>query len=221
MRLPRTPAAVCFDMDGLLFDTETLYAEAIQLAAGEFGREMPEALFRRLIGEPWTSNRVLLIAEWGSPEEVERLHGAWMRHFDALAARRLQLKPGARELVTAVEVLGLPKAIVTSSKHEEVARNLRLHGLEGRFQAVIAREDYARGKPAPEPYQLAARRLDVEPADCLALEDSHAGVRSAAGAGMTVVMVPDLLPPTAAIRRLCVGVAKDLHAVRRALATAG
>jgi beta-phosphoglucomutase-like phosphatase (HAD superfamily) len=91
-------------------------------------------------------------------------------------------------------------------------------GLYARFHAVIANEDCVQGKPHPEPYLNAARALGLDPADCLALEDSHSGVRSAHAAGMMTVMVPDLLPATAEIEGLCVAVVESLHQVREALA---
>jgi beta-phosphoglucomutase-like phosphatase (HAD superfamily) len=78
----------------------------------------------------------------------------------------------------------------------------------------VAHGDYEAGKPAPDPYLKAADRLGVEPQFCLALEDSHNGVRSASSAGMMTIMVPDLLPPTDEIRGLCTFVLNDLHAVR-------
>ncbi|MDP1962463.1 MAG: HAD family hydrolase, partial [Reyranella sp.] len=88
------------------------------------------------------------------------------------------------------------------------------HDLTGRFHQIVASGDYAAGKPAPDPYLKAAERLRVEPQFCLALEDSHNGVRSASAAGMMTIMVPDLLEATAEIRGLCTLVVRDLHAVR-------
>ncbi len=83
-----------------------------------------------------------------------------------------------------------------------------------RFDQIICRGDYENGKPAPDPFLTAAERLGVQPRLCLALEDSHVGVRSASAAGMMTVMVPDLLEPTEALRAQCVLVARDLHQVR-------
>jgi len=77
----------------------------------------------------------------------------------------------------------------------------------------VAAGDYACGKPNPDPFLTAAAKLGAEPASCLALEDSHNGVRAAAAAGMMTVMVPDLLPATTEMRSLCVAIAEDLHQV--------
>ena len=95
------------------------------------------------------------------------------------------------------------------------------HDLVERFHEIVAHGDYAAGKPAPDPYLKAAKRLGVEPRLCLALEDSHNGVRSASSAGMMTIMIPDLLKPTDEIRGLCTFVLDDLHAVRRLVLAAG
>ncbi len=139
-----------------------------------------------------------------------------MRHHECMKAS-LALKAGVVELLDRLDELRLPRAICTSSDHAAVEHNLGLHALLGRFDAVIALGDYAESKPSPDPYLRAAEVLGVAPADCLALEDSHAGVRAAVAAGMRTVMVPDLLPATEDVRGMCEWVARDLHEVRTRL----
>jgi HAD superfamily hydrolase (TIGR01509 family) len=114
--------------------------------------------------------------------------------------------------------MGLKRAIATSSMAQTAHHHLAAFDLGRRFDTIVAQGDTVRGKPAPDPYILAAERLGADPAFCLALEDSHNGVRSAASAGMMTVMVPDLLPPIDEIRALCVCIAEDLTAVGRLLA---
>jgi HAD superfamily hydrolase (TIGR01509 family) len=215
MKLPRKPAAVVFDMDGLLFDTETLYQEAILLAAAEGGHEVAGDIFSRTIGVPWAQSRVMLMSHFGEAFPVDTFQEAWVRHFWVIAETRLELKPGALELLGTLDEMGLPRAIATSSSLRTVERHLTAHGLEGRFNAIVGHGDYENGKPAPDPFLKAAERLGIEPALCLALEDSHNGVRSASAAGMMTLMVPDLLEPTEEIRGLCTLIVPDLHEVRR------
>jgi HAD superfamily hydrolase (TIGR01509 family) len=215
MRLPRSPLAVIFDMDGVLFDTETLYEQAALSGARELGFEMTQAFFRSTIGSPWSVNRARLLEEYGHDLAVDRLNATADRIFRSLADSRSLLKPGVLELLDLLDELGLPRAIATSSSRPTVERHLQAHGLAGRFHGIVAHGDYERHKPDPEPYLKAAVALSVAPSVCLALEDSHHGVRSASAAGMMTVMVPDLLPATDEICALCLHVAPDLHAVHR------
>ncbi|MCA6260695.1 HAD family phosphatase [Phenylobacterium sp.] len=221
MALPRPPRAVIFDMDGLLFDTESLYRDALAAAAGGMGHDMPEPVFHSLIGLPGDASRRLLMDHYGEDFDVDGLWDASAEHFHALARGQDFLKAGVREILDLLDDLALPRAIATSSRHEDVAFNLGRHGLEGRFHAVSAKGDYSRGKPHPDPFLVAAGRLQISPADCLALEDSHNGVRSAASAGMMTVMVPDMLAPTAEMEALCARIIDDLHVaadlIRRSL----
>ncbi len=214
MKLPHLPSAVVFDMDGLLFDTEALYQEAFTLAASDRGYDMPAAVFLSMVGHPWPVNRGQLLDHYGHAFPVDEFGEAVRQHFSSMADTRLRLKPGVLELLNLLDELRLLRAIATSSKHDTVQHHLAAHALHGRFHAVVAQGDYAASKPAPDPYLNAAERLGVDPLSCLALEDSYAGVRSASSAGMTTIMVPDLLQPTDEIRRLCAHVAADLHEVR-------
>ncbi len=218
MKLPRTPAAVVFDMDGLLFDSERLYAEAILTAAREVGCAMSHDVFLQLVGRAHDVNQRFLMDHYGRDYPLEALIEAWGRHFRALAHGGPPLKPGAAELLDLLDEFDVPRAIATSSSHETVRLNLASRGIADRFHGVVARGDYANGKPAPDPFLKAAERLGVAPALCLALEDSHNGIRSAAAAGMMAVMVPDLVACTDEVRGLCTLVVDDLHHVCRLLA---
>jgi HAD superfamily hydrolase (TIGR01509 family) len=224
MTLPRRPAAVVFDMDGVLFDTETLYRDAFFAAAEDGGHALTEALFQRMIGSPWPANRAMLLDELGEDFPAEALRAdAHARLHHAMAAGDY-LKPGVAKLLDALDEWGLERAIATSSTHDAVAANLLAHEMEHRFHHVVADGDYARGKPSPDPFLTAAARIGVAPELCVALEDSHHGVRSASAAGMMTIMVPDLLEATDEMRALCATIATDLHQVREiirsALATA-
>ena len=214
MSLPRSPAAVIFDMDGLLFDTERLYSQAILTAAAEVGCPMSHDIFLRLVGGSREGNHAFLIGHYGPDYPLETLVATWGRHFRELAATGLPLKPGVIELLDLLDDVRLPRAIATSSTHATVQANLLVHGLADRFHGVVAHGDYASGKPAPDPFLKAAERLGVAPGLCVALEDSHNGVRSASAAGMMAIMVPDLIAATDEMQSLCTHVVADLHAVR-------
>ena len=124
MKLPRTPAAVVFDMDGLLFDTEVLYQEAIQVAASEGGHEVAIDVFNRTVGLPWAQSRALLLSHFGEAFPVDQFQETWVRHFWMIAETRLALKLGALELLDTLDQFRLPRAIATSSSRRTVERHL-------------------------------------------------------------------------------------------------
>ncbi|MGR6433139.1 HAD family hydrolase [Rhizobium sp. PAMB 3174] len=214
----RRPAAVVFDMDGLLFDTEVLYREASFAAITALGHRMDDEMFRRTLGHPWDSIRSILVELFGADFPTDEFRTICLAHFQELADTRLQMKPGVPELLEFLRMNDITCAIATSSRRQSVDHHVGMHGIGGYFREIVAWGDYERGKPAPDPYLTAAARLATLPSLCLALEDSHTGVRSASSAGMMTVMVPDLLEPTAEVERLCVRIAPDLHAVRQSLA---
>jgi HAD superfamily hydrolase (TIGR01509 family) len=205
--------AVVFDMDGLLFDSERLYRDAIIAAAAELGHPFGINDFLKLVGRPWSVNQVTLQKHIGPTGDLEAFRAAWTRHYESIKGT-LSLKTGVIEMLKRLDELRLPRAICTSSSHADVRHNLIMHGLVGRFDAIVASGDYVRGKPSPDPFLRAAELLGEVPGNCVALEDSHNGVRAAAAAGMRTVMVIDLLPPTEEIHSLCYLVANDLHEVR-------
>ncbi|MEI2301546.1 HAD family hydrolase [Ensifer sp. MJa1] len=219
IRLPGPPQAVIFDMDGLLFDTEALYRDAMIRTAPEFGQDMPVSLYLDTVGLSAEATRRVLKRHFGLAVDVDQFWKRATARFNAMAETELRLKPGVIELIALLEDMSLPFAIATSSHHHDVKRNLDAHGLRDHFPTVVAYGDYDSGKPRPAPYLTAARCLAIPPEHCLALEDSHNGVRSAASAGMMTVMVPDLLPPSEEVRNLCVSIANSLLDVHHALLT--
>jgi beta-phosphoglucomutase-like phosphatase (HAD superfamily) len=220
MQLPRPVAGVVFDMDGLLIDTEVVWRD-VQLAEAEAqGLDLPLEVILSLIGKRWAVNRQILQDHFGPDFDVAGFATAVSARHAATCRAGVILKAGAVELLDLLDSLGLPRAIATSSDRSVVAERLEPIGLLRRFHSVVTNEDCIEGKPHPEPYLNAARALGLDPALCLALEDSYSGVRSAHAAGMMTVMVPDLLPPTDEIESLCVAVAETLHQVRNGLLAA-
>jgi HAD superfamily hydrolase (TIGR01509 family) len=217
MSLPREVKAVVFDMDGLLVDTETVVFRAMQRAALGIGGEMPFATFQRMVGLQHAASDLILIEHFGDGFDLDAWSSVVSGHFQEELGAGIALKAGVAEILDFLDAAGLPRAIATSSSLAAVRQSLGPHSLVDRFDALITRDVQTRGKPHPEPFLKAAEALGVTPADCLALEDSHNGVRSASSAGMMTVMVPDMLDPTEEMRTLTVRIARDLHEVRELL----
>jgi HAD superfamily hydrolase (TIGR01509 family) len=221
MVLPRPVRAVVFDMDGLLVDSEVVYCEALTAQCAAMGHELPVEVLKRMIGHTWAGSSVVLRDHFGPGFDTDRLRDGSVERFYRLAEAEIALKAGVLEILDHLDQAALPRAICTSSRRVDVEHHLSAHGLAERFHAVLAQGDYPRPKPNPDPYLKAAEALGVPPEDCLALEDSHNGVRAAAGAGMLTIMVPDLLDATEEMQGLCVRIARDLHEVRELLQTMG
>lgn len=209
-------SAVVFDMDGLLLNTERLARRALRRAGGEIGLDIHDDVCALMIGVPADACRRLLLEHCGDAAPADDLFAASSRHLLALIGRGgLQLQPGASELLDMLDQARLPRAVATSSSREKALHHLERAGIAHRFDAIVTRDDVARGKPYPDLFLRAAQLLRTAPVHCLALEDSYNGVRAAHAAGMPVIMVPDLLPPTDEMREKCSAVLSDLLAVAR------
>jgi len=207
-------AAVLFDMDGLMFDTERLTHRAWSQAMAEFGLPAPFELYLRCVGTSETGTNAILSAALGADFPVEALRARERAQVhQIIAAEGLPLKPGLHALLDALDVRQMPRAVASSSHRATIERNLGLTGLAGRFQALAGGDEVAQGKPSPDVFLLAAARLGVAARHCLVLEDSENGVRAASAAGCTVINIPDLKPLPAEAAALTTAVLPDLHAV--------
>jgi HAD superfamily hydrolase (TIGR01509 family) len=212
-KLPRSVHAVVFDMDGLIFNTEELYRDAAMAAAVAGGHDIPLSFYLSTLGTPVEATRMAFTERYGQAFDFDLFWMAAKKHFYETVDMQLRLKAGVVELLDILDSAGLPRAIATSSSHENAQHHLAALDLLDRFPIVIARGDYSRGKPNPDPFLKAAERLGVQAGNCVALEDSHNGIRAASGAGMMTIMVPDLLPPTREMEQLCLCIVEDLHEV--------
>lgn len=209
-----TITAVIFDLDGLLFDTERVADRALTLALADMGIAAPVDLYEKMIGRTICNTARVLYAEFGEDFDADGAIARADRYFDQFIAENgIPQKPGVLELLDAIDQTGLKKAVASSSHREYVERKLTNSGIVTRFNAIISADEVSRGKPAPDLFLKAAELLQEEPADCLVLEDSIAGVKGADAAGMTVIMVPDIIQPSEEIRSLAFQVCNSLHDV--------
>ena len=202
-------AAVLFDMDGLLVDTEPLWLETETEVMARLGAPWSAHDQEALLGGSMQRTVSYLLAKAtrpAAPETVER----WMLDgmLERVRAGRVVVRPGARELLAEVTAAGVPYGLVTSSQREFADAVLAATGM--RFPVTVCGEDVTATKPDPEPYLLGAKLLDTDPACCVALEDSPNGVASATAAGCRVVAVPSLVPIPAAPGRLVVSSLRDV-----------
>jgi HAD superfamily hydrolase (TIGR01509 family) len=210
--LRAAPRAVIFDMDGLMIDSEVVYREAWFRAIGEFNREMPEETFRRFLGRNNQDSRVLLAEIYGADFDVNGfLHVCRSLAHEHIDRHGIPQKQGLEALLNQLDGRRLAKAVATSTRREWALRSLG--PLAARFEVLTTGDEVERGKPAPDIFLLCADRLQASPDECLVLEDSEAGIRAAHAAGMTAIMIPDLVEPTEEIRELAWRVCRSLEDV--------
>jgi HAD superfamily hydrolase (TIGR01509 family) len=187
--------AVVFDLDGVIIDSEQVWGEARREFVRESGGRWHDGAQREMMGMSSIEWSRYIHEELGVDQPPERISDEVARRLMRLYRERLPLLPGSHE---AVERLAerWPLALASSSNRELIDLVLDLAGLTTLFDATVSSEEVTRGKPAPDVYLEAARRLSVSPSDCAAIEDSHNGILSAAAAGMRVIAIPNrAFPP--------------------------
>jgi HAD superfamily hydrolase (TIGR01509 family) len=208
------PIALIFDMDGLMLDSEPLYQEAWQSAARELGYELGADLYMSLVGRSSAEADLVFVEVFGPGFPVTSFNERWDRRWRELLQRRgVTLQPGLLPLLDWVMAGQIPTAVGTSSNATEAELCLSLAGIRDRFSTLVTVDQVAAGKPAPDIFLTAAQKLDVEPTQCLVLEDSNAGVQAAQAAGMSVIMVPDLQAPTEQSQAIALHIMPSLHEV--------
>ncbi len=182
--------AVTFDLDGLLFNTETIYVEVGDTILRRRGHRFTRELIDQMMGLP-TPLALQRMIEFhrldATPEELQAEGDAL---FPELLDRQLAPMPGAVELLDAVEAAGIPRGIGTSSRRHIVDLIMERTGWRDRFSFILTAEDIARGKPAPDIYLHAASLHEIDPPEMLVLEDSAQGSQAAVAAGSYAVAVP-------------------------------
>ncbi len=207
------PAAVVLDLDGLMIDTESIARKAWQAAAVELGYVIEDELFSTFIGRRDPDCDAELLARFGDVFPIDAFRSKRNEVWRKLVEEHgIPPRPGLMELLAAVENHMLPTAIATSSFYDSAMFKLSAAGLAGRFSILVTGDQIVRGKPDPDIYLKAATHLGVAPDQCVALEDSTAGVLAASRAGMITLLVPDdgAVPPQEA-REAAYRVITSLH----------
>ena len=182
--------AVVFDLDGVLIDSEHVWDEARQGLAEERGGRWTENASRDMMGMSSPEWSRYMREEIGIDEEPEEISAEVVRRLERIYRDELPLVEGAVEAVERV-ARRWPAAVASSSNRELIDLVLELSGLARSFAATVSSEEVARGKPAPDVYLEAARRLGVAPERCAGVEDSENGILSAKAAGMRVLAIPN------------------------------
>lgn len=194
--------SVIFDMDGLMFDTERVWATLWEPALATLGLSYKEGLDVAARGTAGNTMRAVLRRFYGENCDtdaiIEALHAQAEKAFQAPPPK----KPGLDEILTWLDAQHIPMAVASSSRAHVIEGNLNNWGLTHYFKALVSGQQVKHSKPDPEIFLLAAEKLGTDPAHTLVLEDSYNGVRAGAAGGFVTVMVPDLLPADDEMRGL-------------------
>ncbi|HEY0814731.1 MAG TPA: HAD family hydrolase [Pseudonocardia sp.] len=190
------PAAVLWDMDGTLVDSEKLWTVSLVDTAHWLGGELSQSARDAMIGSNMARTLVLMFDDLGvtpEPEQVKETERYLSDRTAELFAQGLPWRPGAQEALQLVGAAGWPMALVTNTGRSLTESALDSIG-RGYFAATVCADEVPHGKPDPDPYLRAAALLGLAPAECLAIEDSPNGARAAQRAGVAVLVVPCDVP---------------------------
>jgi HAD superfamily hydrolase (TIGR01509 family) len=212
-----TIAAVVFDLDGVLIDSEPAWAEVREQLTRESGGRWHEGAQEEMMGMSSKEWSRYMHSELGVPMEPEEISAAVVERLKDRYRRQVPLLPHAVETVRSLAERW-PLAVASSANRPLIDFVLELTGMAGLFRATVSSEEVPHGKPEPDVYIGAARRLDVAPEGCVAVEDSTNGIHAARAAGMRVIAVPRPdFPPDAEALRLADAVLESLGEFEAAL----
>ena len=183
---------VVFDMDGLVLDSEPTFQRAWQQAADELGFPLDDASCRSFSGRQYADIEAAIMQRFGAGFPLrafrERSADCWRRHVEAFG---IKTKPGFNRLVELLRRRRIPFCLATNSDRRNALECLRLAGVQGFFNEIVSRDQVLRGKPAPDLFLEAAKRLNAAPGECLVLEDSAIGIDAARRAGAIPLLVTE------------------------------
>ena len=206
---------IIFDMDGTMFDTESIYHKGWERVARLYGQVFqPE--FR--IAAWGTTGQKMLDAVYEFYPEVDA--GSFVKDCSQWVAEQVKIelpeKPGLHEILQYVKEKGFKMAVASGSRMEIIKHNLKKAGIEDYFEALASGHEVENGKPEPDVFLLAAERLGLAPAECYVIEDGVNGAKAGLAAGCATIMVPDLIEPDEELRQRCIGVYETLLDVKEA-----
>ena len=206
---------VIFDMDGVIFDTERLYMESCIEIGGRYGLENVKEYCLKCIGINSVESEKIMRKMYGEDFQIGFFKNEVYELFkERLGDGKEYIKPGVQELLTFLKEKGCKTAIASSTKTEDVKRELEVAGLINFFDEIIGGDMVTKSKPEPDIFLEAVKRLGSSPENCIIIEDSYNGVRAARSGGIPVIMVPDIKKPDDEMRDKATMILDSLIEVR-------
>jgi HAD superfamily hydrolase (TIGR01509 family) len=183
--------AIIFDLDGTLIDSMSLWRDLDIKFLAKRGIELPDDIFDNMHSNNLTDTAIYFKERFSLSENISEIMDEWLNSVQQAYASEIQLKSGARELLTSLFKRGITLAIGTSNTRELTNAVLRHHGIYDMFKTIVSGCDTSLGKPNPDIFLLCAENLGISPTNILVIEDTLLGVRAAKNAGMCVYVVAD------------------------------
>lgn len=202
-----------FDMDGVLFDTEKLYQETWGELAKEYGVRLGNRFVTDISGTNGERMRRVVEKYYQVPDGSVVIE-ACMERMKGKLEVHVPVKKGVYEILEFFQRMGMPAAVASSSSQQQIESNLFKSRLRDYFSAIVSGSEVRNGKPSPDIFLLAAKKIGCKAEECLVFEDSENGVKAGHSAGCFTIMVPDLIKPGNDIRLLCSEICPDLLQAR-------
>jgi beta-phosphoglucomutase family hydrolase len=183
--------AVIFDMDGLMVDTEPLYSQAMQQVAQKRGKCFTLELKQKIMGRLAIDSMRIFKEALGLNESPEEILEEREKIYGKLIAQEIKPMPGLFKVLELLDKMGIRKAIASSSKRCWIELIIDKLGIRNQFEIIVSGQEIQRGKPNPDIYLLAAKKLNLKPQQCLVIEDATSGVKSAKSANMKCIAIPN------------------------------
>ena len=210
--------AVIFDMDGVIFDTEKVYLDIWIEVFEKYGYKMTKELYVNVMGTGRKNVIKTFLENFGDDLPIEKMYEEKDNQlFYIIENQGIPLKEGVKELFSMLKEKNYKIALATSAKRERVEKQIKDKWLKESFDAIVCGDDVEKGKPNPDIFLKAAKKIDVEPENCFVVEDSPAGIKAAFSGGMKGIHVEDLKVADEDILKYCQKSFKDLQEVKKYL----
>lgn len=210
--------AVIFDMDGVIFDTEKVYLDIWIEVFEKYGYKMTKELYVNVMGTGRKNVIKTFLENFGDDLPIEKMYEEKDNQlFYIIENQGIPLKKGVKELFSMLKEKNYKIALATSAKRDRVEKQIKDKWLKESFDAIVCGDDVEKGKPSPDIFLKAAKKIDVEPENCFVVEDSPAGIKAAFSGGMKGIHVEDLKVADEEILKYCQKNFKNLQEIKKYL----
>ena len=207
--------SIIFDMDGVIFDTELVYLEIWSKVFEKYGYKLQKEVYAEVLGTGRENVKKVFLNNYGNELPIDKMYREKDEDLEKTVDKGIPLKQGAYEILSYLKNNNYKIALATSASKETALKQLRYADIEKFFDVIVSRDDVKETKPNPDIFLKAAKKLNVNPNECIVIEDSSAGIKAAFNAGMAGIHVVDLKEPDNEIIRNCYKSFNNLNDIRK------